>query len=134
MYRWMSTHRRGRYGKQKDEVYFFDPNRMDFSRRRVVPTSGAVYTMTYKTADFTAKDYVVYLVSAVTNTVIVTLPLASLSTDKLYYIKKIDSSGNYVVIQPQSGDFIDGQTAYNITAQFECITVISNGIANWWII
>lgn len=75
----------------------------------------------------------VLLVNAGAGSVTVQLPFASAYALKRYTVKKIDGSGNAVIIQGQAGDTIDGDPNYNITVQNDTIKIISNG-TNWYII
>ncbi len=63
----------------------------------------------------------------------ITLPSASSLRGRQYIIKKIDSSSNAVIISPQSGQTIDGQSSLSLTTQYECVTIVSDG-TNWQII
>lgn len=78
----------------------------------------------------------VVLVSNLGVDVTVTLPSASSLPGKRIDIKKIDS-GSSVRIKGQSGDTLDGINIFtnslNIDIQYECVTVVSNGIS-WYII
>lgn len=60
----------------------------------------------------------------------VTLPTASSQSGKLFIIKKTDSSGNAVTVTRAGSDTIDGATTYALTAQYQSVTIISDG-TNW---
>jgi len=62
----------------------------------------------------------------------VTLPLAAESFKKII-IKKIDVSGNTVTVDGNGAETIDGQLNYQLTLQYESITIISDG-TQWFII
>ncbi len=62
----------------------------------------------------------------------ITLPSASSLRGRQYIIKKIDSSSNAVIISPQSGQTIDGQSSLSLTAQNQCVVITSDG-SNWYI-
>jgi len=73
------------------------------------------------------------LVDATAGEVVVTLPAVSLSKDREYHIKKIDSSANNVVIATLGSETIDGDNTITITNQYTSRRVYSNG-ANFYII
>jgi len=61
----------------------------------------------------------------------ITLPsAATLTSGFTYIIRKLDSSNNTVVIDPNSTQTIDGVTTYTLTKQYETVTLVSNG-TNW---
>ncbi len=49
-----------------------------------------------------------------------------------YVIKKIDSSANTVTIDANGSETIDGQLTVTLTAQYESVTLVSDG-SNWFI-
>ena len=59
-----------------------------------------------------------------------TLPAASGVTDKIYYIKKTDSSGNAITIDPNGTETIDGATTLSISVQYDAYAIVSDG-SNW---
>lgn len=73
------------------------------------------------------------LVNALAAPVTITLPLASAFLDKIYEVKKIDSSVNIVTIACTGGNTIDGIATFLIDIQYEAITMQSNG-TNWFIL
>lgn len=87
-----------------------------------------------KTANYTAtlSDYTI-LCDATSGAITITLPAASTSSGKIYNIKKIDASGNNVVIDGNASETIDGATTQTITAQWTNRTIQSNGTA-WFIL
>lgn len=74
----------------------------------------------------------VVLVDASSGQVTVTLPYAR-STNKQVVVKKKDSSANYVVIAPQSGDTIDGVGNQSLVTQGESMSLVSDQ-SLWYII
>lgn len=60
----------------------------------------------------------------------VNLPTAVGIAGKVYHVKKTDSSGNAVTIDPNGAQTVDGSGTYAITVQYQSISVISDG-ANW---
>lgn len=74
----------------------------------------------------------VILVNASLGSVTITLPTAVGSTH-LYWVKKVDSSTNTVVVNTTSLQTIDGGTSATIKVQYASITVASDG-SNWLVI
>lgn len=63
-----------------------------------------------------------------------TLPAAAGVGGVLYNIKKIDNSANAVTVDlAGGGDDIDGATTYVLSAQYETLTVISDGVLSYLI-
>lgn len=61
----------------------------------------------------------------------ITLPsAATLTSGFTYIIRKLDSSNNTVIVDPNSTQTIDGVTTYTLTKQYETLTIVSNG-TNW---
>lgn len=61
----------------------------------------------------------------------ITLPPAS--SNIMYSIKKIDSSGNIVTIDADGSETIDGDLTVSLDAEGESITLVTDG-SNWFII
>ena len=75
----------------------------------------------------------VILADATSAAFTLTLPAAASSSGKVFSVKKIDSSLNAVIIDPNSSELIDGATTFSLTEQYQSISFISNGTA-WFII
>jgi hypothetical protein len=58
------------------------------------------------------------------------LPSAGTDTNGTIIIKNITSSGNTIIIAPNSPDTIDGSSSYLMTLPYLSITLVSNG--NGW--
>lgn len=84
---------------------------------------------------YTAGDNLesIILCDCTSNNVIVTLPAAAFSLNRLFQIKKTDSSTNSVVIDGNASETIDGIATVSISTQYECITVVCDG-TEWWIV
>lgn len=67
------------------------------------------------------------------NNITINLPTAAGNTGLTYIIKKIDATGNTVVIDGSGSETIDGSTTVTITSQYTSQTIISNG-TNWDIV
>jgi hypothetical protein len=51
-----------------------------------------------------------------------------------FYIKKIDSSTNTVIISGTESDLIDGQSTYTMNNQYEAIKVVNCGASTWYVL
>lgn len=89
------------------------------------------YTLS-TSANYTATlDDEVILVDASAGNRTITLPSASSSSGHAYVIKKVDSSGNSVIIDGDGSETIDGATTVTTTTQWASFNIISNG-TNWF--
>lgn len=96
--------------------------------------TGAVFSTATKTGAYTAtiNDHLI-LCDAVGGSFIITLPAAAVVTGLILHIKKIDSSGNTVTIDADASETIDKGLTAILTAQFEVVSIQSDG-TEWWII
>lgn len=76
---------------------------------------------------------VVVLCDAILGAITVTLPAASASEGKRYYIKKLDASANSVIVEGNASETIDGGLTAEITSQYQSITIVCDG-ENWSIL
>lgn len=79
------------------------------------------------------KTHNVILVDATGGSRTMNLPTAASSTRREYVVKKIDSSGNTVVLDGNASETIDGATTQTLTGQYDWFKIKSNGTA-WYII
>lgn len=88
--------------------------------------------ITTKTANYTAtvSDYTI-LVDATAGSVTITLPAVSGITGRVYIVKKIDSTGNTVVIDANASELIDGATTQTLAAQWDSYRIQTDGSA-WY--
>lgn len=98
-----------------------------------VDGSMSVAVTTITTSTSIAASHHVVLVDASSAEVTVTLPAVATTTGRKYYIKKIDSSSNNVVVDGQSSETIDGETTQTISLQYESLTIVNDG-SEWFII
>lgn len=91
----------------------------------IVTTSSASYSAL-------ATDYTI-LANAASNNITVNLPAASGCTRRIYVIKKTDNSVNTVTVDANSTETIDGALTYVLTAQWESVTIQSNG-TSWFVL
>lgn len=73
----------------------------------------------------------IYLVNCPSGNVLIILPSVTTTVGKSYTFKKTDAV-NTVNIQPIEGSTIDGNLTYQLTTQYESITILSDG--NQWYI
>lgn len=90
--------------------------------KRIAPTSSA--SLTTET---------LVLVDATSGAVTITLSPAADLVDTPVHVKKIDASAFAVIIEGDGAETIDDQLNATITAQYVCITVVSDG-TEWWIL
>ena len=79
----------------------------------------------------TEEDNVI-LCDASSATVTITLPLANTAKGREYKIKKIDSSANACTITASGTDLIDGSSSMSLSSQYDYVTLISDGVSNWY--
>lgn len=79
-----------------------------------------------------ASDLVV-LCNASSGAITLNLPAASSNSGRTYIVKKIDSSGNRVILDGSSSETIDDSTTYILTSQYDSIQVMCDG-TEWWVI
>jgi hypothetical protein len=60
-----------------------------------------------------------------------TLPPASGNTGRIFYVKKIDSTSNALVVVGSGSDTIDGSSSQSILGQWISLSLISNGTSYW---
>jgi len=63
----------------------------------------------------------------------VTLPAASSNTGKVYYIKNIDAEGDFIFIDGNAAETIDGIQIYLLNVRNHALTIISDG-SNWQVL
>jgi hypothetical protein len=72
-------------------------------------------------------------VDATAGPVTITLPMAGRIQAGRRDIKKIDASGNAVIIAASGGETIDGVATASITTAWHCFTAVP-GVDGWWIV
>lgn len=73
------------------------------------------------------------LIDATSANVTVTLPTAANSTGAVYTVKKIDSSGNSVIVDGNGSETIDGAANATTSTQYASFTMQCDG-TEWWTI
>lgn len=95
-------------------------------RKRPVKSVTAAYTI-----DGKIEDVDVVLADATSAAFTVTLPPANPYAGVAFTVKKTDASANAVTVD--GAETIDGAANYALAAQYDAVTVISNGTA-WHVI
>ena len=97
---------------------------------------GSVMSAQYRTVTTTGNvvsgDYLI-VADAAGGEITMTLPPAALVPGRIYTFKRINSGANAVVIDPSGAETIDGAATYTLSAQWNSVTIMNNGIA-WFII
>jgi len=75
----------------------------------------------------------VLAVDSSSGSVTITLFSAGGNTGAVLHIKKVDVSGNQVIVDGSGSETIDGSLTKNITTQWDCLSIVSDG-ANWLIL
>lgn len=109
----------------------------------VLTDAGANSTYTFQTLragtptanlTLTATSSAAHYCDATSGAIAVTLPAASTSLDKVFIIKKVDSSGNAVTVTRVGSDTFDGATSFVLSAQYDWVVIQSDGTATWRVI
>ena len=109
----------------------------------VLSDQGANSTYTFQTLragtptaniTLTATSSAAHYCDATGGAIAVTLPDAGTSLDKVFIIKKVDSSGNAVTVTRVGSDTFDGATSYVLSAQYDWVMIQSDGTATWRVI
>lgn len=104
------------------------------THNRLALTGGFKANLVTKTGAYTATadDYTI-LCNASGGSFTITLPAVASHTNRIYNIKKIDSSANAVTVDGNNSETIDDGTTAILTTQYESITIQSDG-SEWWIL
>lgn len=77
----------------------------------------------------TSNDVIVADATAATLTI--NLPPLAGSQGKILYIKKIDSTGNTVIVDANGSELIDGSLTSTLSSQYQFLIMVA-GITHWW--
>ena len=116
--------------EDQDKIYFSDGTNWN-ELTTAAELSLAVHTITSSDTLVTADDVV--LCDATSGNITVTLTAAAGNSGKKFYIKKIDSTTNNVVIAGAGGDLVDGSASFTITKHNDAAAVLSDG-NDWYIL
>jgi len=100
---------------------------LDGLKRDLNKYVGRLVVSTYSSSDTLNADDELVLASG---TITITLPPATNTTGKVYYIKNTDTG--VVTIDGDGSETIDGETTQTVN-QYECTTIVSDG-TEWHII
>jgi hypothetical protein len=78
-------------------------------------------------------DGSLYFCNANAGQVNISLPSTAAASGRVYIIKKTDSTTNKCVIKPQTDYDIEALTSYNLTTQYQYVTIVNNGL-DWYVI
>ena len=97
---------------------------------------GSVMSAQYRnvtaTGNVVSGDYLI-VADAAGGAITMTLPPAALVPGRIYTFKRINSGANAVIVDPSGAETIDGAATYTLSAQWNSVTIMNNGIA-WFII
>lgn len=113
------------FERLKLEVYSILRRLARLELRSIIRSIDADTTLTFSEVADT------FLVSCPSGNVLLILPSVTTTIGRPYTIKKTDAV-NIVNIQPIEGSTIDGNRTYQLTVQYESITIVSDG--NQWYI
>lgn len=85
-----------------------------------------------KTNNFTVSSGSFFTVNATNGSVEASLPAASSVSGREYTFKKIDASVNYMILEPNGAETLDGAGSGYTNTQYDSFTITSNG-SNWFI-
>jgi hypothetical protein len=90
------------------------------------------YRSVTATGNVVSGDYLI-IADATAGAITMTLPPAALVPGRIYAFKRVNSGANAVVVDPSGAETIDGAATYTLSAQWNSVTIMSNGTA-WFII
>ena len=90
------------------------------------------YRSVTATGNVVSADYLI-IADATGGAITMTLPTAALVPGRIYVFKRINSGANAVIVDPSGAETIDGAATYTLSAQWNSVTIMSNGTA-WFII
>lgn len=95
--------------------------------------AGGPISISTKTTSYTVLTSDNFLLANCTSGMVTfTLPPASTATGRIFYLKKIDSSVNAMVVQANGSESIDGSNTLSTSVQYTEFSIISDGV-QWWI-
>jgi len=94
-------------------------------------TRGAYRSVT-ATGNVVSGDYLL-VCDATAGAITMTLPSAALVPGRIYVFKRINSGANAVIVDPSGAETIDGAATHTLSAQWNSVTIMSDGTA-WFII
>jgi len=108
-------------------------NLRDLKLRNLLAAGNLSTGIVTKTANYTATANDGSIEGdATSGAITITLPAAASSAGRIYVIKKIDSSGNAVTVDPNASETIDGATTVSLSSQYSTIIVQCNYAGTAW--
>lgn len=97
-------------------------------------TAGILAAVTTVSAAYTAAlDDHLILANVTGSGFTITLPPAATAKGLHLTLKRIDNVGGAVTISPSGSDTIEGATSRSLSAQFASVSLISDGVATWYV-
>jgi hypothetical protein len=87
--------------------------------------NGTVNVATYTSNQTLTSNDGVALVNATTGNITITLPNPSTVVGRIYYIKKVDSSSNSVILNP-GAYLLDGASSFSFNIQYQSFTIVAS--------
>lgn len=87
----------------------------------------------FSTDQTVARSSYTHIVDAASGAIIMTLPAAAAFDGIRFEFKKKDSTTNTVTVKGNGSELVDAANTYLLTAQYDSVTVVSDG-TQWWII
>jgi len=113
----------------KNAIRNEDMRRLDREVQKSILNETVVTTTPYTVL---ADDKLI-VVDCTIGDITVNVPAAADNDKRTLYFKKIDSTENKMIIDPNGTEKIDGETTQEMWAQYEAISIVSNG-TEWWIV
>lgn len=111
-----------------------NPTSLDYRVSQLEAGGGSGLSIVTKTSAYTATtDDDIILCDASGGEFSITLPPAASATGKAITVKKIDDSDNFITIQADTTETIDGRNTQILPVQYNSMRCVSNGTA-WFIV
>ena len=96
------------------------------------------YSVTNITNNYAPTNRTIILCDVGSAPVTISLPTASANSGRYYIIKKVDSTSNKVIIEPELGELIDGEVSIELGLQYQYVMICCSGVptggSEWHII
>jgi len=100
---------------------------------RVVCNGSIVYNLDIVNSNTSLDNQCIVLADASAGNIELQLPDATIATNRVYVIIKIDGTSNSVTCVPVSGQYINGLTSISLDMQYTWLELV-NDSSNWWVI
>lgn len=113
----------------QDKIVLF-PVDLSADVRGALNSTALSFKYVNKTANYTLHETdTVVRVDATSGAVTVALPAAATVAGMIFIIRKVDSSGNAVTIDPNGAETIDGAATKSLATQWASAMIMSNSIS-----